>query len=417
MGASTFLDREKEEHQNPDRLFTSIARELAAFDDKIKVRISKAISQQPRLSTSDLERQLQELIIKPLKDLTIVGPILVVIDGFDALRDRCRVLSALKKNASNMPRTLRILVTARPEDDIITNLAGVSYLRRVTADEEGLVNDVPQYVRQCLDIFQEVRPSVFADISLEEVLAEFEAKSRGIFLWLSVAIRFLAVASDDTVRAFLGEISSATRSTSYAETMPILEQAIRRALTATSPVKVKSELSVGGAAALGVIGLKSDKTGKILETMVAEGLLKYEDKASLYLSAMHHPSSRCANGTTSDHACSHPNLQDRWNTDASCMGHVCIDFLDIRLASDVCGCAYLSKNNGEVVIDSRLMREPPEYIRAYIGEAYQYAREFWMAHLEDVRSCCAMDSLRDKLHRFSRHFWSMSARKCEKWLP
>ncbi|KIL65064.1 hypothetical protein M378DRAFT_77489, partial [Amanita muscaria Koide BX008] len=112
LGASVFLDRENREHRDPTKNFPSIARELAAFDDKLKVRISRAISQQPDLVRSGPEQQLQKLIIEPLSNLTIIGPILIVIDGLDMQPDFAAVFTALQ-NARNVPRNLRILITAR----------------------------------------------------------------------------------------------------------------------------------------------------------------------------------------------------------------------------------------------------------------------------------------------------------------
>ncbi len=256
LGASVFLDRSITEHRNPTKIFSSIARELAAFDDKLKLRISNAISLRPSLGTAVPERQLKRLIIEPLSDLTIIGPILVIIDGLDVWQDRNRVLSAFR-NASTLPPNLRILITSRPEADIMDNLKDISHChqRRMTADEEGLVEDVTSYSRQCLEILQDNRPSIFADYSVEEVLDDFEAKSLGIYLWLSAAIRFLAVVSADAARAFLNVICSAEAPHDYAAAMSILRYSIHNSLKATSQVKLKSELSVGAAMALGVTGL------------------------------------------------------------------------------------------------------------------------------------------------------------------
>jgi hypothetical protein len=402
LGASVFLDRGIAEHRNPTKISSSIARELAAFDDQLKLRISKAISLKPSLGTAVFERQLQGLIIEPLSDLTIIGPILVVIDGLDVWQDRGCVLSALR-NASNLPPNLRILITSRPEADIVNGLKGIPHChqRRMTADEEGLVEDVTSYSRQCLKILQDNRPSIFADYSVEEVLDDFEAKSLGIYLWLSVAIRFLAVVSNDAARAFLSIICSAKAPPDYAAAMSILKCSIHDSLTATSQVKLKSELSVGAAMTLGVTGLWSDKTVQILNAMLEKQLLQHDDNASRFLSSMLHPWS--TEEMTSNRQCLHPVVESGSVASNVCMAHVCVTFLCDRLSSDICSDMYVTKSDGEDIIDTRLWKRPPHHVRPYVAEAYGYATKFWIEHLKDVQDNCCIPSLEQKLRNLLEH--------------
>ncbi|KAK2467649.1 hypothetical protein APHAL10511_000504 [Amanita phalloides] len=407
LGASVFLDRSIDEHMNPSRIFSSIARELAAFDDKLKLRISKAISHQPSLSTAVLERQLQGLIVEPLSGLTIIGPILVIIDGLDVWQDRHRVLSALR-NATNIPENLRILITARQEDDIVNSLIGVDhcYQRHMTVDEEGLVHDVATYSRQCLKTLQDLRPSIFADSSLEEVLDDFEMKSRGIYLWVSVAIRFLAIVSDDTARAFLSNICSTGVPRDYTAAMTFMEESINDALMATSRVKLRSRLSVGAAMALGVVGLRSDKMAKVMDAMIDKRLFKHNDNAGRFFSSLWHPSLPDTNVTAmaQNVRCPHGAIERGSNTPNTCMACACIGFLCDRLSSDVCSRTYQTKHKGETMLDVRLRQEAPEYLRPYINEAYQYATSFWVEHLGDVQGNGDSALLKHKLVDFSKHF-------------
>ncbi|KAF8347610.1 hypothetical protein F5887DRAFT_956637 [Amanita rubescens] len=406
LGASVFLDRGITEHRNPTKVFSSIARELAAFDNQLKLRISKAISLKPCLGIAVPERQFQGLIIEPLSDLTIIGPILVIIDGLDVWQDRNRVLSALI-NASNLHPNLRFLITSRPEADIVNGLKGIPHChqRRMTADEEGLVEDVTSYSRQCLEILQDNRPSIFADYSVEEVLDDFEAKSLGIYLWLSVAIRFLTVVSNDTARAFLSIICSVEAPPDYAIAMSILKCSIHDSLKATSQVKLKSEISVGAAMALGVTGLWSDKAPQILNVMLEKQLLQHDDNASRFLSSMLHPWS--TEGMTSNRQCSHPVVESGSVASNVCMAHVCVTFLCDRLSSDICSDIYVTKNDGEDVIDARLWKRPPHHLRPYVAEAYGYATKFWIEHLKDVQDDCCIPFLEQKLRNLIEHIFHL----------
>ena len=406
LGASVFLDRDIVEHRNPTKIFSSIARELAAFDDQLKSRISSAVSHRPGLGTAVLERQLQGLIIEPLNGLTIIGPILIIIDGLDVWQDRSRVLSALR-NASNLPPNLRILITSRPEDDIVNSLKDIPHChqRRMVADEEGLVKDVATYARQCLKILEDIRPSIFADSSVDEVFDDFETKSRGIYLWVSVAIRFLAVVSNDTARAFLSVICSAETPPDYLAAMSILKQSINNSLKATSRVKLKSELSVGAAMALGVTGFQSDKAVQVLNAMFDKQLLQYDDNASRFLSSIWHPS--WTDITISNCRCPHPAIDSGPSMSSVCMAHVCVDFLCDRLSSDICSDAYQIKNDVEHVMDMRLWKQPPNHLRPYVAEAYRYAIKFWIEHLRDLQDDCSIPSIKRKLTNLTEHFYHL----------
>ena len=407
LGASVFLDRDIAEHKNPTKIFSSIARELAAFDDQLKFRISRAVSLRPGLGTAVLERQLQGLIIEPLHDLTIIGPILIIIDGLDVWQDRHRVLSALQ-NADNLPSNLRILITSRPEDDIVDSLKDIPHChqRRMMVDEEGLVMDVADYSHQCLKILQDIKPSIFADSSVEEVIGYFETKSRGIYLWVSVAIRYLAVVSDDTARAFLSVIDSAEMPPDYVTAMSILKQSIDDSLKATSRVKLKSELSVGAAMALGVTGLRSDKAVHVLKAMFDKHLLKYDDNASRFLLSIRHPS--WTDAAIKNCRCPHPPLESGSTASNVCMAHVCVDFLSNRLSSDICSSIYQVKNHGESMIDMRLWKQPPYHLRPYVVEAYRYAIKFSIEHLKDVQDDCSIPSIEKKLRNLTKHFYHLS---------
>ncbi|KIL65065.1 hypothetical protein M378DRAFT_559756 [Amanita muscaria Koide BX008] len=237
-------------------------------------------------------------------------------------------------------------------------------------------------------------------------LADFETKSLGLFLWLAVAIRFLAIASDDTVRAFLAETMVAKQPKIYSESTAALKHTIHSALMATSPIKLKSELSVGGAAALGVVGLKSDKANQVMQKLRAQQMLKCGgDAAGQYLSTIRHPGSRWAGEGVDSHHCSHADPHDAQHT-SSCMAHVCIDFLGTRLASDICTRTYHVHRDKEVVIDPSQVNKAPEHLRLYVAEAYCYAGDFWMTHSEDARRGCAV---RDKLLGFTKHFYHLFA--------
>ena len=82
--ASSFIFIRKE-HSKAYHLFTNLARDLADRYPLFKVALGKVVKDNTSLrhGTSDYGTLFQRLIREPLKDLPIVGPILVVIDALD----------------------------------------------------------------------------------------------------------------------------------------------------------------------------------------------------------------------------------------------------------------------------------------------------------------------------------------------
>src|SRR5580658_1121775 len=140
LGSAIFLARDVEGRNSAQAIFSTMARHLAAFDDKIKEGISQAIDKDPNLPTAALELQFQDLIVGPTRNLTIIGPVLLIIDGLDECQDiqeRCRLLRILIRESDNLPTNFRILITARPELDIENAFRDHNGHRRREMDSEG----------------------------------------------------------------------------------------------------------------------------------------------------------------------------------------------------------------------------------------------------------------------------------------
>jgi hypothetical protein len=70
-------------------LFTTLARDLADRYPSFKIALGKVIRNNTalRVGTRDYDTLFESLILEPLRDLHIVGPILVVIDALDESGD------------------------------------------------------------------------------------------------------------------------------------------------------------------------------------------------------------------------------------------------------------------------------------------------------------------------------------------
>jgi energy-coupling factor transporter ATP-binding protein EcfA2 len=142
LGSSYCFSKTDLTIRNPQNLFSTIARDLCDHDPQFKsalwgvVKDNRAL----RTSTSPLE-QLERFIIEPSKHLDPIGPLIVVIDALDECGDplsRQPLLRAISKQVSEnaLPRNLRLLITTRPESDILSALPSGPYLVHKQMDDE-----------------------------------------------------------------------------------------------------------------------------------------------------------------------------------------------------------------------------------------------------------------------------------------
>ena len=87
---SSFIFLRKEQSKREAyHLFTTLARDLADRYPSFKTALGRIVKSNSslRVGTRDYNTLFQNLILDPLKDLHIVGPILVVIDALDESGD------------------------------------------------------------------------------------------------------------------------------------------------------------------------------------------------------------------------------------------------------------------------------------------------------------------------------------------
>ncbi len=140
-----------------------------------------------RVGTRDYETLFESLIRKPLSDLHIVGPILVVIDALDESGDasgRTGLHTFLAKNLVNLPSNFRVLITSRPEDGIESALDGAPSVRIKRMNDSELAatthDDILAFLRNQLS------PEEFNNYG--DALAQ---KAEGLFQWAAVASQFI----------------------------------------------------------------------------------------------------------------------------------------------------------------------------------------------------------------------------------
>ncbi len=187
LTSSFILLRKEQSKREAYHLFTNLARDLSDRYPSFKTALGRVVKDNSslRVGTRDYRTLFESLILEPLKDLHIVGPILVVIDGLDESGDvtgENGLHTFLAKAFSKLPSNFRVLITSRPERDIESAFAG----DRLTSIKIKYMNDSELAATTHDDILaflQEKLPSgEFRKYG--EALA---IRAEGLFQWAAVA--------------------------------------------------------------------------------------------------------------------------------------------------------------------------------------------------------------------------------------
>ena len=119
---SSFCFIRGEAGRGPEMLFAHVARDLADFDECIRRTLWKIVQGDTALRTTlHIDKQFNNFILKPLKELTLTGPLVIVIDALDEsgdIQSRQELLQLLAEKTADLPSNVRMLLTSRPEADV-----------------------------------------------------------------------------------------------------------------------------------------------------------------------------------------------------------------------------------------------------------------------------------------------------------
>ncbi|KAI6043974.1 hypothetical protein EDC04DRAFT_3056687, partial [Pisolithus marmoratus] len=111
--------------RDPSCIFRNISRDIADHNPQFKKAVSEKAKTCAIRTTSHIDTQFRELILEPAKQISWCGPVVIVIDALDVCVEghkRKDLLKVLATRAAELPTNFRILVTSRPEKDIVRAL-------------------------------------------------------------------------------------------------------------------------------------------------------------------------------------------------------------------------------------------------------------------------------------------------------
>ena len=183
-----FLRKEQSKHE-AYHLFTTLAHDLSDRYPSFKAALGRTIQDDSslRVRTRDYPTLFESLILKPLEDLHIIGPILIVIDALDESGDttgRKGLHTFLTKNLTKLPPNFRVLITSRPEDGIQSAFDGAPSARIIYMDDSQLAARSDDDI---LSLLQDLLPAE----EFEKHGVALAKKAEGLFQWAAVASRFI----------------------------------------------------------------------------------------------------------------------------------------------------------------------------------------------------------------------------------
>ncbi|KIJ52108.1 hypothetical protein M422DRAFT_83327, partial [Sphaerobolus stellatus SS14] len=190
---SSFFFRRQDTTRSLDLFFPTLARDLADGDVGFRISLGDLIKSNKSLrGTKALTEQFEQFIACHKDKTSFIGHRLIVIDALDECADQLERKAFLKlltapTTIQQLPSYIRIFITARPEEDIITHFKEDSYIHSLSLFDavsgDLLKNDILIFIRnELIDSVKHITGDHCNQIA---------EKAQGLFQWAAVVCRIL----------------------------------------------------------------------------------------------------------------------------------------------------------------------------------------------------------------------------------
>jgi len=201
LTTSYFFVRRSTSKRESYRFFATLARDLCSRCPAYKAALGQSIDNNPDvIYAQDYTTLFDVLLRDPLENIRFVGPVVIVIDALDESEDvtdmdpyvgnnGTHFHTFLAQRLSELPSNFRILITSRPEAEILRAFSDLSascftYMRMEDPVLSRQVND---------DIFAYLRTKLSGATGVDEQhLRELARGAEQSFQWASVASHYIA---------------------------------------------------------------------------------------------------------------------------------------------------------------------------------------------------------------------------------
>ena len=395
LGASFFCSRDFKDRSNLQAIFPTLAFQLAYRYPLFREQLLQVLRVNPDIRRESLCSQLEKIIISPFKMVQI--PTLIIIDALDECKDGepvSAILSVLSRYVDKIPQ-VKFFITGRPEPRIRSGFR-LGSLRSITEvfrlhdiGHISVDSDIRLFFRiQMADIaktrsdcdFTEDWPSAF-DIN---ILCK---KAAGLFIYASTVVKFVA-SEHHTPTERLALIISLPQSTTHEGKLGINQlytQVLEQAFTGVD--LDEEELYSRFRSVVGMVLLVFNPLPiKALSTLLRTSNI------SITLRSLHSvllPPDKEANPIQIFHKSFPDFLMDpeqckdsRFYINPSVHHQeillLCLSLMKEKLKKNIC-------NLGDYA-SLRKVEDLPAHRNAQIGDALEYACQFWTRHFARIPS-------------------------------
>ena len=395
LGASFFCSRDFADRSNLQAIFPTIAFQLAYQYTCFRKELLRVLKARPDAGRESLCSQMENLLVGPLKASHIST--LIIIDALDECKDEepaSAILSILSRYVDKIPR-VKFFITGRPEPRIRSGFR-LKPLRPITevfrlhdVERSSVDHDITLFFRTQLadiaktrsdcDLTQDWPSSADIDILCK--------KAEGLFIYASTVVKSVALVQRPPAKQ-LERIISFPQDTAYegrSGTDLLYAQILEQAAVNMGPDEEDEEIYSNFRAVVGAISLVFNP----LSVRALSDLLKLSDIPTTLRSL--HSLLLIPNVPEDPIRIFHKSFPDFLTDPSRCnnakffvdptVHHAeillsCLRIMGERLKRNIC-------NLDDHAILSEV-KDISTQKKDYIGEALEYACQFWTRHLLDI---------------------------------
>ncbi|KAF5348814.1 hypothetical protein D9756_009869 [Leucocoprinus leucothites] len=199
--AAALFFRSNSDRDDPQRVFTSIAYQVAIVCPPFREIVSERMIEHPALATKSLSKQFEDLLVQPLSQVDIAGSGLngrvVIIDGLDECRgtaEQCEIIKIIAASTHKRTTPFRWFITSRPEGPIIRTMSSPAVHPTRSRIElpvsRKIDHEILVYLTNEFKIIREDHglPESWPS---EEALALLVQRGAGLWIYVSAIVRFI----------------------------------------------------------------------------------------------------------------------------------------------------------------------------------------------------------------------------------
>ncbi|KZS88518.1 WD40 repeat-like protein [Sistotremastrum niveocremeum HHB9708] len=195
LGSCFVFEQSTATKRRAEAVFSNISRDLTGLIPEWKESVGRIIQEVPDLRhTPSVRRQFEELIVRPAKEMTLVGPILIVLDALDECGGDTAAVKELRYILSSrldeLPSNFRFFLTSRPHIDLENAFKGRTHVARHDLRciaKDSIDHDLELYYRERLHGI----PLLERHWPNEGWIPILVQNSEGLFQWAFTACEFI----------------------------------------------------------------------------------------------------------------------------------------------------------------------------------------------------------------------------------